>query len=40
MDLVDVGLLGREGDVFSDLFAHFAQKRVVDELVDDSMLVT
>lgn len=40
MDLVDVGLLGREGDMFADLLAHFAQKRVVDELVDDSMLVT
>jgi hypothetical protein len=40
VDLVDVGLLGREGNMFADLLAHFAQERVVDELVDDSMLVT
>ncbi|PKS07905.1 hypothetical protein jhhlp_006513 [Lomentospora prolificans] len=39
VDLVDVGLLGGEGDVVADLGAHVAQQGVVDELVDDGVLV-
>ncbi len=39
MDLVDVGLLGREGDIGLDLIADGAEEGVVDQLGDDAVLV-
>lgn len=39
VDLVNVGFLGGEGDVFANLVADGAQEGVVDEAVDDGVLV-
>lgn len=39
VDLIDVGLLGREVDVLPDLIADVAEKLVIDEVLDDSVLV-
>jgi hypothetical protein len=38
--LVDVRLFRGEVNVFADFVAHAAEELVVDEILDDSMLVT
>lgn len=40
MNLVDVGLFGREVDVFANLVADIAQKLIVDKILDNSMLIS
>lgn len=40
MNLVDVGLFGREGDVFADLIADVAQELVIDQALNYCMLVS
>ena len=39
VDLVNVGLLGGEGDVGLDLVADLAQESVVDQAVDNAVLI-
>jgi hypothetical protein len=40
VDFVDVGFLGREGNVLANLIADIAEELVVDEFVDDCVLVS
>ena len=39
MNFVNVGLLGRELDIVSDLVANGAKQLIIDKVVDDGMLV-
>ncbi len=39
VNLVDVGLLGRERDIGLDLVSDFAKQRIVNQLMDHAVLV-
>jgi hypothetical protein len=40
VDLIDICLFGREGDVLADFVAHIAEESVVDQILYHGVLIS